>query len=132
LVARAEALFAELIYSMTEPVLLHGDLHHENILSAERQPWLAIDPKGILGEPAYEVGPLLLNQLPESLTEPELKRLLARRLDQLAEALGFEHERLRSCGLAHSVLSAWWSLEDHGHGWEGAIACAEILDTLKE
>jgi len=132
LVERAETLFAELLNSMAEPVLLHGDLHHDNILSAERQPWLALDPKGIIGEPAYEVGALLRNQLPESLSASEAKRLLARRLDQLAEALGFDRERLRAWGFAQAVLSAWWSLEDHGHGWEGAIACAELLDALKE
>ena len=132
LVKRAESLFAELLNSMAELVLLHGDLHHDNILSAERQPWLALDPKGLIGEPAYEVGALLRNQLPESLTESEAKRLLARRLDQLAEALGFDRERLRAWGYAQAVLSAWWSLEDHGYGWEGALACAELLDALKD
>ncbi len=40
-----------------------GDLHHENILAAERAPWLAIDPKGVIGEPAYEMGALLRNRL---------------------------------------------------------------------
>jgi streptomycin 6-kinase len=47
LVDEAEALFADLIASMGEPVLLHGDLHHDNILTAGRHPWLAIDPKGL-------------------------------------------------------------------------------------
>ena len=54
LVDRAEKLFPELLGSMAEPVVLHGDLHHFNILAAERQPWLAIDPKGVVGEPAYK------------------------------------------------------------------------------
>jgi streptomycin 6-kinase len=44
-----EHLFTELLASMMGPVLLHGDLHHGNILAAERQPWLALDPKGVLG-----------------------------------------------------------------------------------
>src|SRR5713101_9176579 len=63
LLEEAESLYAELSTSMTEQVLLHGDLHHENILAAERAPWLAIDPKGVVGEPAYETGALLRNQL---------------------------------------------------------------------
>ena len=46
LVEEAEALFAELVPSQAEPVLLHGDLHHGNVLTARRRPWLAIDPKG--------------------------------------------------------------------------------------
>ena len=130
LVETAEALFAELIGSMAEPVLLHGDLHHENILAAERQPWLALDPKGLVGEPAYEVGALLRNPLPELLTWPQPERILGRRVDQLAGDLGFERTRLVGWGLAQAVLSAWWSFEDHGHGWESAIACAELLAGL--
>jgi streptomycin 6-kinase len=127
LVEEAETLFAELIASMGEVVLLHGDLHHENIVAAERQPWLALDPKGLVGEPAYEVGALLRNRLPEPLTQPEASRILARRVDQLAEELGLDRERLLGWGLAQAVLSAWWSIEDHGYGWEHAISVAGAL-----
>ncbi len=130
LVERAEALFTELLASASEPVLLHGDLHHDNIVRAERQPWLALDPKGLVGEPAYEVGALLRNQLPEPLTLSNGGRILARRLDQLAEELNPDRERLRAWGVAQAVLSAWWSIEDHGYGWEPAIACAEVLSKL--
>ena len=131
LVEEAEALFAELLASQTAPVLLHGDLHHDNILSAERAPWLAIDPQGIVGEPVYEVGALLRNPLPQLLELPDPGRVTARRVDQLAEELGFDRARVRGWGLAQAVLSAWWSIEDHGYGWEGAIACAELLAAVK-
>jgi streptomycin 6-kinase len=57
----AERLFAELVSSSTGSVLLHGDLHHANILAAEREPCLAIDPKGLVGEPVYETGAWLRN-----------------------------------------------------------------------
>jgi streptomycin 6-kinase len=124
LVEQAESLFADLLASQAAPVLLHGDLHHENILSAERAPWLAIDPQGIIGEPAYEVGALLRNHVLEL---PNPGRVMARRVDQLAEQLEFDRGRVRGWGLAQAVLSAWWSIEDHGYGWEGAIACAELL-----
>lgn len=128
LVAEAEALFAELLPSQAELVLLHGDLHHDNILAASREPWLAIDPKGVVGEPAYEVGALLRNGWRQ---DPDPWRLQARRIAMLAEALGLDRERLRAWGVAQAVLSAWWSLEDHGHGWEEAIACAEILSAAR-
>lgn len=131
LVKAAETLFAELIGSMAEPVLLHGDLHHQNILAAQRQPWLALDPKGLVGEPAYEVGALLRNPMPQLLTVPQPRRILARRVDQLAEELGFDRARLVGWGLAQAVLAAWWSFEDHGHGWEPWIACAELLAALE-
>jgi streptomycin 6-kinase len=123
-VEEAEALFAELLGTMAAPVLLHGDLHHENILAARRQPWLAIDPKGIAGEPAYETSAFLLNRVPSG---PEAGRVLTRRVDQLAEALEVDRARIRGWAIAQAVLSAWWSLEDHGHGWEPAIATAELL-----
>ncbi|MFZ0546370.1 MAG: aminoglycoside phosphotransferase family protein, partial [Candidatus Promineifilaceae bacterium] len=61
LVEQAESLYRELMASADELVLLHGDFHHWNVMTAERQPWLALDPKGLVGEPAYEVGPLLYN-----------------------------------------------------------------------
>jgi streptomycin 6-kinase len=130
LVERAEGLFAELIGSMAHPVLLHGDLHHWNIVAAGREPWLAIDPKGLVGEPAYEVGALLRNRLPESLAPDEIRRLTARRVDQLAEALGFDRGRMLGWALAQAVLSAWWSYEDHGRFWDQALACAEALAGL--
>ncbi len=131
LVEQAEALFTDLLASQAAPMLLHGDLHHDNILSAERAPWLAIDPQGIVGEPAYEVGALLRNPLPQLLELPNPGRVTARRVDQLAEELGLDRARVRGWGLAQAVLSAWWSIEDHGYGWEGAIACAELLAAVK-
>lgn len=130
LVVAAETLFTELLASSAEPVLLHGDLHHENILSAERQPWLALDPKGVVGEPAYETGALLRNPFPHLLAWPNVHRILARRVDQLTEELRFDRERLVAWGLAQAVLSAWWDYEDHGHGWEQGIACAELMAAL--
>jgi streptomycin 6-kinase len=95
-------------------VLLHGNLHHDNILCAEREPWLAIDPKGLIGELAYETGALLRNLWPAILAEPDPARLIARRIDQLAEEVAFERARVRDWGMAQAVLSAWWFIEDGG------------------
>jgi len=130
LVETAEIMFKELIASSSEAVLLHGDLHHENILSAQRQPWLAVDPKGVVGEPAYEVGALLRNPIPGLLAELAPGRVLVRRVDQLTEELGFDKERIVGWGLAQAVLSAWWNFEDLGYGWEWGIACARLLVEL--
>jgi streptomycin 6-kinase len=130
MVERAEALFAELLASSGAPLLLHGDLHHQNILSAERAPWLAIDPKGLIGEAEYEVGSLMRNPLPRLLEVPDVTATLARRFDILAETLGFDRQRLVTWSYAQAVLSAWWHIEDHGHGWEPTIALAERLAPL--
>ncbi len=131
LVDAAECLFTELLASMVGPVLLHGDLHHGNILAAERQPWLALDPKGVLGEPTYEVGAWLRNPWPGLLAEPHPGQVLAQRVDQCADELGCDRARLVGWGIAQAVLSAWWSFEDHGYGWEWGIACAELLAQLR-
>lgn len=134
LLAQAEALFAELTASMAKPVILHGDLHHENILSATRQPWLAIDPKGLVGEPAYETGALLRNELSVVFEATQPGRAMARRVNQLAEELGLDRERVRGWGLAQAVLSAWGDFEDFGRLGEddrAAFACAELLATIK-
>ncbi len=126
LVEQAERLFDELLGSMGEPVLLHGDLHHFNIVMAQRQPWLALDPKGIVGEREYEVGALLRNPDERFFT----RQIQARRIDQLADELGFDRQRLLGWGMAQAVLSAWWGVEDHGSVWEEALHCAEVLAGL--
>lgn len=130
LVEQAESLFGKLLGSMGAPVLLHGDLHHWNILAADRQPWLALDPKGLVGEREYEVGAMLRNPLPWLLAQPNPDQILARRIAILAEELGFDRMRLVGWGVAQAVLSAWWMIEDHGYGWEESIACAEYLAML--
>jgi streptomycin 6-kinase len=123
----AESLYAELLASSAEPALLHGDLHHGNVLAAAREPWLAIDPQGVVGEPAYEVGALLRNPLPRLLDWPNPARVTERRVALLAEELGLERARVRGWGLAQAVLSVWWSIEDEGEPGEFGLAVAEVL-----
>jgi streptomycin 6-kinase len=127
LVAMAEALFKELLPSSAPPVLLHGDLHHYNILAAQREPWLALDPKGVAGEPAYEPGALLRNPMPKIGQMLELSNLLLRRIDQLSEILQLDKQRLTGWGMAQAVLSAWWSYEESASGWEAAMTVAQAL-----
>ncbi|GAC1404757.1 MAG: aminoglycoside phosphotransferase family protein [Ktedonobacteraceae bacterium] len=130
LLEEAETLYAELSTSMAKPMLLHGDLHQDNILSSERDGWLAIDPKGLIGESAYETGALLRNFLPELLEMPDPKRILARRVDQLSEELNFDRTRIRGWGLSQAVLSAWWGVEDSGQLGEGSLTCARLLSEI--
>ncbi|MDT5273018.1 MAG: streptomycin 6-kinase [Acidobacteriota bacterium] len=131
LVEEAEALFAELLASADDPVVTHGDLHHGNVLAATRDPWLAIDPKGLVAEPAYEVGALLRNPLPQLLNMPQPVRVTERRIAQLSEELGVERARVRGWGLAQAVLSEWWSIEDTEELGEFDFATAEIIAATK-
>jgi streptomycin 6-kinase len=130
LVEEAEALFDELLASQSEPVLLHGDLHHLNILSARRQAWLAIDPKGVVGEPAYDVAALLHNPV-ELLEAPRPGSVLERRVEILTEELGLDRARVRGWGVSQAVLSAYWGLEDSGRVWEEALVFAELLSAIR-
>ncbi|HEX9134888.1 MAG TPA: aminoglycoside phosphotransferase family protein [Ktedonobacteraceae bacterium] len=128
---KAEKLYAELSASMVEPVLLHGDLHQDNILSAGREPWLAVDPKGVIGEPVFEAGALLRNFWPDILSLPDPKHLMARRIDQLSAALGFDRERIYNWGLSQAVLSVLWSVEDTGKLEHEGLYFVELLDAIK-
>lgn len=125
---KAEKLYVELSASMDEPVLLHGDLHQDNILSAGREPWLAVDPKGVIGEAVYETGALLRNFWPDILSLPDPKSLMTRRIDQLSEALGFDRERIYGWGFAQAVLSVLWSFEDTGKLENEGLYFVELLE----
>jgi streptomycin 6-kinase len=128
---KAEKLYAELSASMAEPVLLHGDLHQDNILSAEREPWLAVDPKGVIGEPVFETGALLRNFWPDILSLPDPKLLMARRIDQLSAELAFDRGRIYDWGFSEAVLSVVWGVEDTGKLENEGLYFVELLDAIK-
>src|SRR5437588_934797 len=128
---KAEKLYSELSASMAEPVLLHGDLHQDNILSAEREPWLAVDPKGVIGEPVFETGALLRNFWPDILSLPDPKPLMARRIDQLSAELGFDRERIYDWGLSQAVLSVVWGVEDTGKLENEGLYFVELMAAIK-
>ena len=129
----AGALYRELLDSSSDLVFLHGDLHHDNILRDDaRRAWLAIDPQGVVGEPAFEVGAFLRNPLPRLFGMNRPVEILARRIEVLSRELNLERARVRGWGLANAVLSAWWTIEDHGEGWEAEVKCAKLLAAVKE
>jgi streptomycin 6-kinase len=113
LVQHALGLFEELTASSPTSVLLHGDLHHDNVLSDDRSEarWVAIDPHGWIGDPGFEVGPMLYNPDPGDRSD-ELLRLVPARIDQLADEVGIERERVVAWGFVAAVLSEVWSAED--------------------
>ena len=104
--------------SQGELVLLHQDLHGGNVLRATREPWLAIDPKPLVGEREFDTASLLRDRRPELVKDPGARARVRRRLDGLAAELELDRERMRGWGLAHAL--AW-------NGDEGMIACARWL-----
>lgn len=107
----AERVYRELCETETSPRLLHGDLQHYNVLFDSSRGWLAIDPKGIVGEIEYELGASLRNpyEMPDVLCNPEVIR---RRVDQYAKLPGLDATRILRWAFAQAVLSAIWGFED--------------------
>jgi streptomycin 6-kinase len=127
LVETAESLSRELLAENKDVSLLHGDFHHFNVLKSERG-WLAIDPKGVIGPRGYELGPLLINPVPDFLNGDKPRIQTEKRIAILSEMLGMERERIRSWAICHAVLSAWWSIEDNElDQGEYNLRCAEIF-----
>lgn len=130
LVEKAEYHVRELLKSAPPSVLLHGDLHHGNLLSATRngvESWLAIDPHGVIGDPAFEPATFLHNPLPLLLSYSDPRRALQTRLDIFSDVLEIERERIQGWGIAHAVLATWWGVEDGGEVNLDCLRCGEWL-----
>lgn len=111
LVAAGQRVYSGLCGSQRRPILLHGDLQHYNVLFDSNRGWLAIDPKGVVGEIEYEVGAFLRN--PFELPDLFLSRAtIERRLNQFTKKLNLDFERALAWAFAQAVLSAIWTVED--------------------
>ena len=124
-----ERLFIELCDSSAEPVVLHGDLHYGNVLSSDREGWLAIDPKGVIGEPCYEVGDLFRNRVDELYVSADPVRAMRRRVESVADLTGFDAERVRSWALAQAVLSEIWTADNPARAQDVDLRAARLLST---
>lgn len=91
---------------------LHGDIHHENLVTRDSNHWLLIDPQGLIGDPHYDVANLFgnPNKVPETVLDPRRVKNLA---DMLSHLLGLDRERMLKFALAHCGLSVAWSLNKH-------------------
>ncbi len=113
LLEKAQLLSKQLIASQTERVLLHADLHHDNLLCGPEDVWFAIDPKGVIGEPAYEVGAFLRNPIPQLLQQPDVSAIVRQRISALSSMLKLDKERVTHWSFVQAVLAACWSLEEN-------------------
>ena len=127
LVDKATGLFDELLQTTETPVLLHADLHHGNILSADRAPYLAIDPKGIVGPRGYDVATFLRNPWGVE-RQPDLRRVLDTRVNIFSEMLSLSPYEVAAWGFAHGVLSAVWSLTETNPDISGGLVVLGELE----
>jgi len=116
----AAAVTRELAGTQQDPVLCHQDLQGSNVLRAQRESWLAIDPKPLVGEPAFDVASLLRDR------RWEIRRaVIERRLALLSGELGLERDRMRAWGIVHALH--WGVGPDKLEG--DLVKCARMLAT---
>jgi streptomycin 6-kinase len=118
-IVRAESSYRRLLMRFPETYLLHGDLHHENILLDEHRGWLAIDPKGVTGPRVMECGRFLHNfiedeikgiELLEDATDVQVKRVLEQRLRTFEAMLDFDRTDMVAATYIDLVLGTCWSI----------------------
>lgn len=122
-----ERVFLELCDSSAAPVVLHGDLHYGNVLRSDRSGWLAIDPKGVLGEPCYEVGDLFRNRVRELHDAADPIAAMRWRVEAVADLTGFDRERVRLWSFAQAVLSELWTADQPHRAGDVDLEAARLL-----
>ena len=130
LVNSGHRLYQDLAASQRTTMLLHGDLQHYNVLFDSKHGWVAIDPKGVVGELEYEVGALMRNPV----EQPELftnRSTIERRLRILCNTLNLDHSRSLQWSFAQAVLSAIWDIED-GYAVEANHSALLLAEVLKQ
>lgn len=127
LLSKTSQLAKRLLSTQDKKYLLHGDLHHENILFSSSRDWLAIDPKGVVGELAYEVGAFIRNPIPQLYDQANKKEIVLNRCIEFAKLLCIDTQRIIDWSYVQAVLAACWNLQD-GNQWSGMLTCVEILN----
>lgn len=112
ILTKARHLRDYLLKSTTKEVLLHGDLHHDNILK-NGDGCLVIDPKGFIGDPAFEPAAYLCNPIPELLQENQPHEIIENRINICSAQLNIDAQRIADWLYSKSVLCWAWSLEDN-------------------
>lgn len=131
LVEQAIALGADLAVDRSKPDrVLHTDLHYANVLCGDRERWLVIDPKPLNGDPHYEIAPMLWNRWDE--IAGNVRAGVRRRLWILAEAAGFDEDRVRAWVLVRMVHNAMWELEENRPDRTWLTRCIAVAKAVQD
>lgn len=129
LLDKGKSLIKELTKDSSTDLILHGDIHHDNILFAKGE-WVAIDPHGYVGPRAFEVGAMMTNPINAFPSERPLKEVIRRRLDILKEELPFDADEILGWAFTYTLISASWSAGDHRSVPAFDLAVLEVLDSI--
>lgn len=111
LMDKGKNISKNLVSSQCKEVLLHGDLHHENVISRANGKFVCFDPKGFIGDPAYELGTTLKNPW----DYPQISQdiiLFQERAKYFSNELNLPYERIVGFAFVHLCLSIAWAIED--------------------
>nr|WP_107909621.1 aminoglycoside phosphotransferase family protein [Streptomyces chartreusis] len=108
--------------------MLHWDLHYDNVLAAEREPWLAIDPEPLAGDPGFDLWPALNSGWDEPAAKGDTLRVVRRRFDLLTSVLDLDRARATGWTLGRLLQNALWDVEDGETALDpSAVAISEAL-----
>ena len=126
---RAFELSRNLLKDKENTCLLHGDVHHDNIIHHSRKGWVLIDPKGFVGDPAYDFANFFSNpwDMPDVVRRRDRALALS---DCLSQSSAIPQEKLLQYAFVHSCVSQVWFLEDYGESSPHAQAMMRILSEL--
>jgi streptomycin 6-kinase len=125
LLSTAIDLRDELLATSGKAVFLHGDLHHDNIINNGSE-WLAIDPKGIVGEVEFEIAAFDFIHASESENKLAIKKLFAERVAEIAKKANLKPQRIKDWVFVRLIMAAAWAIEDNcDPAW--AISLAESI-----
>jgi streptomycin 6-kinase len=122
LVRRCAARLAELVGEPGDR-LLHWDLHYDNVMAAERAPWLVIDPKPLAGDPCFELFPALNNRWDDFTATGNVPKAIRRRFDLMVEMVGLDRDRAVGWTLGRILQNVLWDLE----GGEHAVDAEQVV-----
>jgi streptomycin 6-kinase len=124
-------MFRSLCATQKNRRLLNGDLHHRNVLRDSSRGWVAIDPKGVIGEVEFEASIMLSNPngRPDLFASPEI---IARRVEIFSRIVRCNQRRVLEWAFAQSVLSALWTLEDTNAIDTDVLNLSALISTMLE
>lgn len=130
MVARSAGLLRDLAEDPgADATLVHSDLHFENVLAAEREPWLAIDPQPRAGHPGWDLHAVLRNRRDELGTGSAFRWSVRHRTEVWCDAAGVDEEVARRWTIVRCGVEATWALDDDNHDEVSfSIALAKALD----
>ena len=126
IIERVESIFNELCADRSNDIILHGGLHHDNILQSNTS-WSVIDPHGYIGDPCAEIGPMIFNPLDCFPAHLPMQDIIERRLSILAEMLPFDLGHIKAWAFCLALRSAAWDVEGFGCPNDRTMEIAKIL-----